>query len=730
MSASTDASASARSSAHPSVNANPNPNPNPNTNTNPNANANANANVTRPTESPGLRLDIQGLRAVAVSLVVLSHAGVRGFGGGYVGVDVFFVISGFLITSLLARELAKGNGLSIRRFYARRALRLLPASTLVVVATLAGSWLFLSRVRFEEYAGDALSSAFYAVNLRLAASGTDYLAEGSPPSPFQHFWSLAVEEQFYLLWPLLFLLSWRLARRRRELVAVPLVVLCLLSFGLSVAVTRHSPSWAYFGSHTRFWELGAGALLALSAGRLRGLPARLAAPMTWTGLACVLAAAALYGKDTPFPGYHALLPVLGTALVLAGGCAPSRFGAQLLLARRPLVKLGGLSYGWYLWHWPLLLIGPAALGRLPGTTSVRLALLLCALALVLAWATLRLVENPVRFHTAFRGRPGRALRLGTVLSAGAALIAVTASAFPPPIGSGRSAPQLKQEMAAAPDPQLRLRQLLGASATSLPGNLAPPLPEIKPARSAVYRDNCHVAYGSTSVPPCEYGDVASGKVVVLFGDSHAAQWFPALNRLSRERGWKLVSLTKASCKAAEVTLRRFDGPYAACDTWRARVIERITALRPALVIVSSSDAGDPMYPEPDPVQQWTDGFRATYDAIGKSGARVVALLDTPWPKTDAVDCAAMYSFRLDRCATRLPEAIRDKSRRTATTDAAKTTGATVIDPTPWLCTPQGNCPVLVGNTVVYRDDSHIADAYAKAIAPALGDRLTEVLSNE
>ncbi len=689
-----------------------------------------------PNASPALRLDIQGLRAVAVSLVVLGHAGVRGFAGGYVGVDVFFVISGFLITSLLLRELSTTDGMSIRRFYARRALRLLPASTLVIVTTLVASWVFLSKVRFEEYAGDALSSALYAVNFRLAAGGTDYLAEGSPPSPFQHFWSLAVEEQFYLLWPLLLLLSWRLVRGigrggGRGLLSVPLAVLCLLSFGLSVAVTQDVPSWAYFGSHTRFWELGAGALLALYAAQLHSLPAKLAAPMTWTGLTCIVLSAVLYGNATPFPGYYALLPVLGSVLVLAGGCAPSPYGAQLVLSRRPLVSLGGLSYGWYLWHWPLLLIGPVALGRLPETTSVRLALLLCAIALLLAWATLRLVENPVRFHPTFRGRPARALRLGVALSAVAALIAVTGYAFPPPVDSGRPAAQLRQELTTAPNPALRLRQLLAESPRSLPSNLTPPLTEIKSARSAVYRDGCHVAYDSTSTPPCEYGERTSGKVVVLFGDSHAAQWFPALNRLAVGRGWKLVSLTKASCKVARVTLRRFDGPYVACDTWRARAIARINALRPDLVIVSSSDAGDPLYPEPDPVRQWTDGFRATYDALGKSGARVVALLDTPWPKTDAVDCVALYSLRLDRCTHHLPEAIRDPSRRTATRTAAQQSGATLIDPTPWLRTGtgtgtgegEGNCPVLVGNTVVYRDTSHISDAYAEAIAPVLGDRL-------
>jgi hypothetical protein len=177
---------------------------------------------------------------------------------------------------------------------------------------------------------------------------------------------------------------------------------------------------------------------------------------------------------------------------------------------------------------------------------------------------------------------------------------------------------------------------------------------------------------------------------------------------------------------------RLDGDNVtpADDTWRARAITKIVALRPAMVIVSSSDAGDPMYPEPDLVQQWTDGFRTTYDALGASGARVVALLDTPWPNSDAVDCAAMYSLQLDRCASRLPEAIRDPSRRTATKDAARSSGATLIDPTPWLCTAGGDCPVLVGNTVVYRDDSHVADAYAEAIAPVLGDRLAGVLGSD
>ncbi|MGK5531687.1 acyltransferase family protein [Streptomyces sp. URMC 129] len=671
-----------------------------------------------------LRLDIEGLRALAVSLVVVSHAGVRQFEGGYVGVDVFFVISGFLISSLLVRELKATGRMSIRSFYARRALRLLPASTVVAVATLAGAWVFLSKIRFEEYAGDALASLLYVINFRLASQGTDYLAEGSPPSPFQHFWSLAVEEQFYLLWPLVLLGSWRLTRRRRGLLAVPLLVLCAVSFGLSLSVTASSAPWAYFGSHTRMWELGVGALLALGASRLARLPAVPAALMTWAGLGCVALSAVWLDAATPFPGYHAVLPVAGAALVLAGGCTPARFDARLVLARRPVVWVGGLSYGWYLWHWPLLLIGPQVLDRPP---TVRLALALSAVALVLAWATLCLVENPVRFHAAFRGRPGRGLGAGLGLSAVAVVTALVAAAFPPPIGSGAPAPVLRDALTAAPDPQARLTELLAGAETSLPGNLSPALADIKDNKSAVYQDGCHMGYTSTETPLCVYGDRSSDEVVVLFGDSHAAQWFPALDRLARERGWRLISLTKASCKVAAVTIIKDGAPYESCDAWRANALEEIRRSGPSLVIAASSDAGDPVDATGDLLQEWTAGYRETFRHLVDTGARVAVLLDTPWPDEDAVECAALHPLALGRCESRLPDAIRDATRREAATDAAAATGVSVIDPLPWLCTAAGTCPVVVGDTFVYRDDNHVSEAYAEALAPVLGERLSELL---
>lgn len=674
-----------------------------------------------PAAGARLRMDIQGLRALAVVLVVLSHAGVPWLAGGYIGVDVFFVISGFLITSLLSRELARTGRVSLRRFYARRALRLLPASTAVGLVTLGGAWLSLSKVRFQEYVGDALSSTVYLVNFRLANAGTDYLGADSPPSPFQHLWSLAVEEQFYLLWPLLLWASWRLARRRTGLPAVPLAVLCAISFALNVSVTGASPSWGYFGSHTRLWELGAGALLALFAGRLERLPARPAAAMSWIGLVSLPVAALLFDEDTPFPGWYALVPVLGAALVLAGGCRPTRSGAGLLLSLRPLTWVGGLSYGWYLWHWPALLILPAALNRQP---TVGFTLLCAAVALLPAWGTLHFVENPVRFHRLFHGRPVRALGLGAGLTACAVTAALVATAFPPRIGSGLAAPRLKSVLTATADPQARLTGLLAAPAPSLPANLSPALTEIKATKSSIYRDGCHIGYRSTATPPCVYGDPSASRTVVLFGDSHAAQWFPALERLAREHRWKLVSLTKASCKVAAVTTVYQGRPYTSCDRWRTRELARIRSLHPALVVTSSSDSADLARPSGDPGRQWTDGFERTYRELRKSGAEVLAVQDTPWPDGDAVECAGDHPLELRQCTSDIGHAVRDAGKKREITEAAAAAGVSVVDPVPWLCGTGGTCPVVVEDTFVYRDDSHLTESYAEAIAPVLGQTMT------
>ena len=317
------------------------------------------------------RPDIEGLRAVAVLAVVLFHAGVPGVGGGFIGVDVFFVISGFLITGMLWREVSSTGSVRMGRFYGARARRLLPASALVGVVTAIGSTLLLPPLEVRNVITDGIACALYVGNYRFAQQGIDYLASDRPPSPFQHYWSLGVEEQFYLVWPpMIIAAAWVIGRTRRKskhaaAPRIPYLVLlglvAVVSFTASVVATRVMAPIAFFSLPTRAWQLAAGGLVALTATQWHRLPPLAAAIIGWTGLAVILLACTRFGATTPYPGTAALLPVLGTALVIGAGCAAPTGGCGRILKTAPMRAIGRVSYSWYLWHWPVLLLAPALL---------------------------------------------------------------------------------------------------------------------------------------------------------------------------------------------------------------------------------------------------------------------------------------------------------------------------------------------------------------------------------
>jgi peptidoglycan/LPS O-acetylase OafA/YrhL len=668
----------------------------------------------------GFRTDIEGLRAVAVLLVVAAHAGVPGLAGGYVGVDVFFVISGFLITSLLLREAAQTGRISVARFYGRRAVRLLPAAALVLLTTLAAARLLLPAVRLGEYARDALAATGYVANLRFAEIGTDYLAADGPPSPFQHFWSLAVEEQFYLIWPLLILAAAHLGRRRRPL-AVVLAVLVAASFALSVTETARSAPWAYFGPHTRAWELGAGALLALGATRLRRVPVVGRAALGWLGTAAILLAAWRYDDATAYPGWRAALPVGGAVALIAAAGA----GGGAVLSVRPLQAVGRLSYSWYLWHWPVLLIAPAALG-LRGTAGQKL--LLAAGSLVLAWATHRWVENPLRHRPALRDRARRGLGLGAALSGTVAAAAVLVLLLPHGVKVGSRRPDLGVTLAAAADPAAELAQAIESSRRmgKLPANLRPRLTAAGRDRARVWSDGCHADVPVTTVPgPCVYGDPAGASTVVLFGDSHAAQWFPALEKLALERHWRLVEMTKSSCSAADLTLWHdtLKRAYTECVAFHRAAIARIRELRPQLVVIGSSFNYRPAAPAADVAAQWRTAWDRTFDELRGSGARVAAIADTPYMGGSVPDCLAEPANATDagNCTRSLRSALRGPEQREVFLGYAGDARARIINPITWFCTEA--CPAVIDNTLVYRDSNHMTTTYATLLAPLLGAQL-------
>src|SRR5829696_7227833 len=371
----------------------------------------------------GFRGDVEGLRAVAVLAVLLYHAQAPAGGGGFVGVDVFFVLSGFLITGLLWRELSETGRLSFGSFYARRARRLLPAAVLVLSVTAVVSALVLPPLSARAATDDAAAAALYVANYRFAVQGTDYLAGDTGPSPLQHYWSLGVEEQFYLVWPLLLLLGSLAWRRRggpsRATAGGLLAGLGSASFGLSLWWTDVAPPWAFFSLPSRAWELAVGGLVALALPWLRRMPGPVAAVLGWVGLSAVVWSVVRLADTTAFPGVAALAPVAGTAAVVAAGCADPRFGPGLMLERAPFLLIGRISYSWYLWHWPVLVLAPAAAGRALGLGE-RLAL--AAVSGVLALLTLRLVEDPVRFSPRLRSRSRRGLAVGAALTAAATAV--------------------------------------------------------------------------------------------------------------------------------------------------------------------------------------------------------------------------------------------------------------------------------------------------------------------
>ncbi|QSB06338.1 acyltransferase family protein [Natronoglycomyces albus] len=668
------------------------------------------------------RSDIEGLRAVAVGLVVLAHINVPYFAGGYVGVDVFFVISGFLITSLLLREIARNGRISLAKFYARRALRLLPAAVTVLVATVVAAWLWLPRTRLFDVAADATAAALNVINVRLAVEGTDYMNADEPPSPLQHYWSLAVEEQFYLVWPLiLILLVWLASRWKAINVTKAVVVVLSLTvvWSLMVSIERSadSPIWSYFGIHTRAWELAIGALLAVAAAKLTVIPDRLAALASWVGLGMIVLAAVLYTEQTTFPGYAALLPVLGTALVIGAGCRQHASGADALLRHRPFQFTGKISYGLYLWHWPIIMIGPSALGVEP---SLAVMVPLMVLAFVLSVLTYYLIENPVRRKKFFTLRTSRGLALGGGLMTTAMAVSALVMLQPAPeYGFGEG-----QEVTTG---KATVFELLPDSAGTevVPDNLSPALEDARQDRPAMYEAGCLIPREEVEVAQdCWFGDAEGDHTMVLLGDSHAAQWFPPLNQLAEASGWQLFVMTKTACSVPDIAENNatLDREYTECAQWRENAFAQIEDLSPQMVVAATGDQKEVIGDDPDTT--WVEGWRDTTERLLDSAEEVVTLADTPWHSTHVPDCLSDSRDNAPECVEKIDDVIPFPERREDSIEAIENAGARVIDPIPWICDEQsGKCPVVVGDLLAYRDSNHLTTTFASALTPYLAAQL-------
>lgn len=701
------------------------------------------------------RPDIEGLRAVAVLAVVLFHADVPGLGGGFVGVDVFFVISGFLITGLLWREASTVGTVKLRSFFGARARRLLPASAFVGVVTMIASALLLPPLQVRAVTLDGITSALYVSNYWFIGSGVQYFGHQSvlSPSPFQHYWSLGVEEQFYLVWPLLIIGTAWLIRRMRRLtnkadattsVRPYLVILGLIvaaSFALSLVLTYLIPPIAFFSLPTRAWQLAVGGLVALTVIHWRRLPTRPAAFLGWTGLAMILLACTQFTGTTSYPGTAAVLPTLGAALVLGAGCAEPTRGCGRILGMAPMGAIGRVSYSWYLWHWPVLVLTPALVGHQVGLPTKLVAVLV---SLGLAVLTLRFVENPLRFAARIRHSPLASLGLGAAATAVAVCVGVVLLVWAPsPISNGpavkpvtiTAAPVSPGSTMATYDAAVQnlFGQVQAAVAASVdleavPSNLNPPLTDQTAQQMGILTDGClRVLPFDSGHPECAAGDTASKTTVALLGDSRAAMFNPAFQQIADQRHWRLLMMAKAGCPITELPYsKHFNGlaeGFQRCAQWRGDILARLRVERPQLIVVSTARAYDAtgahtMVPGLDIYDQaWLSSLTHLVQQLRETGAKVLVLGPTPDPPAPVPLCLSGHLEDATACAAKWGG--KHEPGIVAETAATQAGGGQYSDITDLFCSAN-RCPAIVGNTMVYFDAGHFTREYAQFLAPALG----------
>ena len=600
---------------------------------------------------------IQGLRAVAAILVTVFHA--RLVPGGFIGVDIFYVISGYLITGLILREIEKTGTLDLRSFYQRRIKRLLPTSVFVLFVTAIFAWILFPPITRDALGRDLFAAAAYISNYLFAWWQNDYQNLNATPSPFIHYWSLAVEEQFYLVWPLFILF---LARYGKKIVFAGIAITTLLSLLFSIYLTQVAPIWAFYSLPTRAWELGFGALLLFlpeTKKKIRILP--------WLGFFGIAISSFNFNENTAFPGKNALVPVLATVFLMAS----IKYWPPLFndLANSRLSQwLGAISYPLYLWHWPALVLPSSALGR-PLRFYERFLCIL--LTIVLAHYTSKYVEEPLRH----KNLSPRTIYKGAAYTTAVSLVAGVLISF-----TSSSIITTKGEVSY----QFDLVQVM--------------------ERPGVYGDGCHVNYGETKSGYCTYGDKESSKTIVLYGDSHAAQWFPTLDKMATERGFKLVSLTKSACPAVDAK-RPDQGAFKMvhCTKWRENSIKRIAEIQPLAVITSSFQYFTPANSSISRAQWWNEGQRKLLKGLRGSTNNLIYISDTPRPLRDIPNCLASRDSK-----------VCDSTERSK---VSVIRGFDVINPNPWLCSSY--CPAIVEGTVAYRDASHISVDMALKLLPKL-----------
>jgi len=667
-----------------------------------------NRQIRRTASGAVFRPEIEGLRAVAAALVAIFHIWLGRVSGG---VDVFFVVSGFLITTVLLGQVERNGTPQLAQFWARLVNRLLPAALIVLLAVIVASVLLLPESRWKETIREVAASAAYVENWLLAYNSIDYLAQDGPVSPVQHFWALATQGQFYLVWPLLFVAIGFIARRFKiafhAVAASALAVLFVTSIGYSIWITNEDQPFAYFNTFARVWEFCIGGLLAIFIKNIV-LPAGIRLFLGWIGLIAILSCGLLLQVSTVFPGYAALWPTLAGAFVIIAGTTGSPVGADRFLASKPMVYLGGISYAIYLWHFPIVVFyrmytpaGP--IGLLAGSVILVTAVLLAVL-------THRLIEEPVKRAQIGATRPWHAYAFGA------------ACAMPVVLGLAAwsylfiEARHQEQQIEAVGNPDYPGAKVFAENFVYM----GAPAVEIYPGPHSVMADReypigkgCDQPFSDVTPKDCTITGDAGMPTLAIVGGSHSAQWLPAFQDIASKSGWRIVNYTKSSCPFHFSDDKVYKGEWENCRQWNRNVVKRIKLLNPDAVFLVSTryDEGDEFIP---------DGYVKAWKALGDDGFDVIALRDNPDLNVNVSACVEMRGADDPTCSRSRAESIKEPSP----VDLLKNPPRNVhfIELTDYLC-DSTTCPAVIGNVMVYRHGNHVTATYVRSLGPMLVEKI-------
>lgn len=650
------------------------------------------------------RPEIEGLRAVAALLVAVYHIWMMRVSGG---VDVFFVVSGFLITTSLLSRYARDGYINFFSFIFGLLKRLLPNALLVLTVVLIASYFIMPEYRHAGIIKEIFASIFYFENWQLAISGTDYLNQGNEKSPVQHFWAMSIQGQFYVIWFLVISLAILIHKKfkiefKKSFLGI-LLTLIVISFIFSVYLTVVNQPLAYFDTRTRVWEFGLGGLLLLVIYRIK-LPKFLSTIMGWSGLVILLSTGLLLDVENSFPGYIALLPVMAAVFILVAGENTSQLGVEKFLGSKFMVWLGGLSYGIYLWHWPLL----SFYYIIFDTTNVSIlhGILIIFISLILSYLANRFLEKPInqligKNNFTFKNFWPIILQLGGVII----LLGVWF------IGSEMKSSQQENLAGNSEYPGILAEEISFSPEGTEP---IPALENAKDDRADAYADGCQISPGDSEVKICEYGNTDDyDYTIALVGGSKSTHWLPSLQELGDN--YRILNVTKSGCR---FSLDNNESIADDCYEWNTKVVDELAEYNPD-VVVALADVARPAY------EEVPEGFIEQFEKLNNYDIPILAIRDTPYFSKDVVECLSQGNG-INGCSI-------EKSKTISPTPAWEKLSnppenVMYVDYTDYIC-DEDKCPPVVGNVVAYLDKSHMTATFNKTFAPIIRKDLEKILSN-